>query len=368
MQGGKMEKIHFKYRNNKLLRHPLYRSFHQTLSFFFSHLPQISVLFAAIGFINIWIYLSRIEQLNLLPSFLASPATLLAIFASMSLIIILWGLMLLMPTILFLFSAVINSKKKTEKAIAHAIVISVTLAVLGTTDTTIATGSLIFIITFYLCYFLWQYIQNKNLKTLWGFFKGLYLNIPTLIIITFIYDKAELVHIGRFGKIYILIIYLFLIYMPLIICKNIISKKKLPKKDLLVVGFLIVALVTIYFTAMSTPGLFIKLNNYTISLAGLRSEQKIWHKVKRQSFPSSWLEANWQDLKESGEEAWIQGYPVIQNNNILFLCPEAVHNQMNQYILSRLNLFIQEKSGSMDTRSCILLEKNSESSVKAINE
>ncbi|ECC9552440.1 Uncharacterised protein [Salmonella enterica subsp. salamae] len=360
-----MRAINFKYKTNKNgITTPFYNSLIRTLTFIFSHLPQISVVFAVIGFINIWIYLYRIEQLNLLTSFLSSPSTLLAIFASLSLIVTLWGLMLLLPTILFSSLLTTMPKSNSKSIILHAIVISIILSILGTTEESIANGLLTYIVTFYICYFLWLYIQNKNIKSLGAFFIGLFLNIPTLIIIILIYNKAALANIERAAKVIILLIYLIMIYMPLIISNDILTKKEKTRKNNLLKIFITISLVIVYFTATITPGLIIKLNNYAISFAGLRSDDKFWYKINTENFPSGWLEYNWGVSSINQKEVWIQGYPIIQNNNITFVCSEKTHSLMDKYISARLNLFVQKKNGSMDTKSCILIEKNTDSSVK----
>ncbi|WP_410676467.1 hypothetical protein [Citrobacter braakii] len=328
------------------------------------HLPHLSLLSAVIGFINIWIYLSRIGKLNLLPSFLASPSTLLAIFASMCLILILFLLFILMPTIIFYWLCAISKDKDSKITIYQTITIGLLLSIIGSTDVLYTTGFFIFITAFYICYFLYTALHNKLKINIFALIKGFIINIPTFIIISIIYNNTALSGIDRLAKILILFVYLIIIYMPLIACDGILNKQKGRKKESAARIITTIIIISIYFISVMTPGILIKLNNYTISFSGLRSDIMFWYKINKNNFPSEWLKNNWGIKETSQNEIWIQGYPVVQNNNFTFVCPERTHKLMNEYVNTRLNSFVKEKSGSMDTGNCILIQNNLETSMK----
>lgn len=359
----RMEKLKYKkhiYRK----KNTVYNLLKRVLRLLFSNLPQLSLLSAAIGFINIWIYLSRIDKLNLLTSFLASPATLLAIFASMMLIIILSMLLLLMPTFIFSWISLFDSNCNSRSIIVHSVVISIILSIIGTTDTTYVTGFLIFIIAFYLCYFNWERLQHRCKTSFIAFLKGLFINISTLIIMSAIYNNAALSGVARFYKIIILLSYLIIIYIPLIACNDILINKKKTKKNNPIQIIAITILMAMYFIGTITPGLLTKLNNYTLAFTGLRSDTMTWYKVNTKNFPSGWLDRNWNIKPGVQDDVWIQAYPIIQNNNIAFICSEQTYKQMNEYVNTRLNAFVEKQSGSMDTSHCILIQNNMDVSVK----
>ncbi|EOZ2166171.1 hypothetical protein ACQQKR_002300 [Klebsiella quasipneumoniae] len=352
----------FKYRKNTMTE-TLYKLTKRKIYFIFNNLTKISALLIAIGFINLWAYLYRIEQLDLLTLFLSSPSTLLAIFASLALIIIAWISLLLLPTIVYSSLVTIIPKNNAKRVISHSIAISIILSVLGTSDMSTAIGLLIFTITWYICYFTWLYIKNRNMNFLGTFFISVYLNIFIIIIIRLVYNLAALSDIHKLGKITILLFYIAAIYYPLII-RNIPSAKWKTKKKKLITQSSILLLIILYPTIVITPGLMSKLNNYTIYLAGLRSDEKSWYKLTISNYPSGWLEHNWEIKSSKQKEIWVQGYPTIQNSIIKLICPEKVHYQMNIYLSTRLNIFAKEREGSMDTKSCILIKNNTTPSVK----
>lgn len=179
-----------------------------------------------------------------------------------------------------------------------------------------------------------------------------------------IYNNTALSGVARLYKIIILLSYLFIIYTPLIVFNDIFINKKNTKKHNAIQAIAIIIFVNIYLIGIMTPGLLAKLNNYTLAFAGLRSDAMFWYNVNTKKIPSGWLEQNWNIKPSAQDDVWIQGYPIIQNNNIAFVCSEQTYKEMSEYVNTRLNSFVEKQSGSMDTSHCILIQNNMDVSVK----
>ena len=339
-----------------------------TLKKIISNLTQISIICAVIGFINVWWYLGRIDQLNLLTSVISAPSTLLVIFASMSSIVLLWLFLYITPTIIFTWSVAFNKEiTNINSMLGYSALLSIVLAVFGAYPENVAYGVFTFCGMFYLCYFFYFLISgNRNkvkhiaLSSLIAFI----VNISLLIILSIIYKQTSLASMERPVRVFILLVNLISVYVPLGFTSFSIAKNKKFSIKWIVIIAAVTTLSVGYFTLMTTGGLLYKLNDNTMKNVGLRSDQPRWFKVDTKRFPENWLEANWDTQSTSATEIWLKGYPLFQNNNILLMCPEQTMNAMNQYTLSRLTFSNNLPRGSMDSSRCILLENRPENSIR----
>lgn len=334
-----------------------------------SNLTQVTIIFIVIGFINIWFYLYRIEQLNLLTVVISTPSTLLAIFASMSLIILLWVFLYITPTMIFLWLSTIY-KKNTNEIIFHTFLISLFLAIFGAYPANVVIAIFIYIAMFYVCYLLYHFntnIEFKNKKPITNLLLAIFINLPLIIVLAIIYNKASLYNIDRSSRVFVLILNLAPIYAPLLYADYVIKKRKnISIREILISSVLTTATIG-YIFMMSTSGMFLKLNDTTMSFSGLRSNELYWVKVNKKKFPKGWLEENW-DIKENlHSEIWLQGFPLFYNNNTALICPQSTMDAMMLYSNSRLTAFSNSPKGSMNSSKCILIENPTTKLIKKEN-
>ena len=324
-----------------------------------ANLTQLSIAFAVIGFINIWIYLYRINQLNLLTSVISAPSTLLVIFASMSMILILWLILYIIPTIIFTWCASVNDlTDNSHFIVAHSTFISLYLAIFGAYPSETALSVLIFCSVVYISYFIYRHFTASAKNSIIHFIVAFATNVPLIFVLSVIYNKVALSDIPRIYRVCILGLNLIPVYVPLFYAAIILKKNKIIRiKEI----FLITALTTgavAYITLMAMGGLLYKLNDNTMSYVGLRSDEPQWFKVNKEQFPQGWLNTNWQEKNSAGSEVWLKGYPIFQNNTIALICPESTYKAMESYTLSKMTFFSSLPRGSMDSSQCIVIENS----------
>lgn len=351
----------FKYRNSNHKRNP----FKTLLAKLIAHLTQLSVAFAVLGFINVWFYFYRIDQLNLLTNVISTPSTLLATFASMSLITALWTVLYILPTGMYTWLISSYNKKEDSKSIlAHAFIISVILAISGACPINISkyiiTGSAVL----YLIFFSYRCYTAAAKPFLQNFAIAFAVNIPLIIILGIIYKIISLSQIEREIRVLTLILNLVPIYVTMGASAHFFAKRKTISIKEIILMVAIATVTIAYITLMSAPGLIFKLNDNTMAYVGLRSDQRQWFKVSEQQFPQGWLEANWNVNSISNKEIWLQGYPLFQSNTMLLMCPESTINAMSQYTLARLTFSNSLLRGSMDSSRCILMDNAPGKSVR----
>lgn len=325
--------------------------------FLSSNLTQIGIGFTIIGFVNIWIYLSRIDQLNLLSSLLSTPTTLLTVFASMSFILLLWILMVTFPTWIYLWMVNFDKSQSDAESIAkHSLIISIPLAIFGAYSTDTAISAAIFVMMFYACYFCYRWTTRNLNKSLTIFIKGITINMIVIIIFGFIYNKASLSIVARPVRVAILLSYLIIIYIPIFLAlQNIRNKKTNQIKSIFIILTTTIILMT-YISTNLTNGLVMKMNDYTMTIAGLRSDDLHWFNVKYKDYPPGWLHEHWNVTDEGDLEVWLQGFILIQSNTIVLICPQPTLKSMREYTSAHLTFHNDLPPGSMSSSSCILKE------------
>ncbi len=343
-------------RNNKYKEHFDLKAIPQKI---LANLTQLSITFAVIGFINIWVYLYRINQLNLLVSIISAPSTLLVVFASMIMIILLWLVLYISPTLIFTWCTSVNGLTDNSYSIIfHSIFISLYLAVFSAYPTDTALSAFIFCSVIYICYFIYRHFTTSAKDSIIHFAVAFATNIPLIIILSTIYNKAALSDIPRIYRICILSVNLIPVYVPLFHTSNILKKnKKIRFKDIVLITVLTTGAVA-YITSMTMGGLLYKLNNNTMSYVGLRSDEPQWFKINKEQFPQGWLNTNWQDKNHTDSEVWLKGYPLFQNNSIALMCPESTYKAMEIYTRSKMTFFKGITHGSMDSSQCIVIENS----------
>lgn len=347
--------MHKSIQNN--LIHPLNLSLRTTVKY----LPQISAFCAIIGFVNIWIYLGRIDQLPLLPSVLASPSTLLAIFASMSLIITLWSILIIFPAaVLAWYVKNIGGDKRINHFITHSLILSIIIAVAGVNDSSLTPPIATYYAMIYACHICIKQCKNKTKESIQNILGALFFNIPLFMIFLFIYNKSSLSEVDRTVRLITLLSYLFAIYTPILsISIHFKNKKIIDIKSIIAVllsTFIILFPITYYFN----KGLLFKFNDYTMVLSGLRSTELQSFKVDSASFPTGWLDSNWGVGSTNDSQLWLKGYPLFQNNEIILTCPEETMREMNKYIVANSTLHNNLHKGSMSSMRCIFIRKKEE--------
>lgn len=349
-------KVNFKYKQTSTSGALLSKKFPLS-QFFSSNLTQLSIGFTIIGFVNVWIYLSRIDQLNLLSSLLSTPTTLLAVFASMSFILLSWGLMITFPTCIYLWMVYQDKSQSDAKSIAfHSLIISIPLAILGAYSVDTAISAATFVMMFYTCYFCYRWTTQNLNKSLINFIKGITINLVILVIFGFIYNKFSLSIVSRPVRIATLLSYLVIIYIPIFLALNNIRKnKKNQIKNVFII--LITTILSMAYMATSlTNGLVMKMNDHTMTIAGLRSDDMHWFNVKSKDYPPGWLHQHWNITENNEPEVWLQGFMLVQSNTIVLICPQSTLNSMREYTLAHLTFHNDLPPGSMNSSSCILKE------------
>lgn len=348
-----MERIHFRFKkaNANSIR---YRKF----KFIITDLAQLSILFAVIGFFNIWLYLSRINKLSLLTAVLSTPSTLLAVFASICLILIKWGVLLSIPSIIMTWSTKINKiERSVKRLLYHSLCLSIALAILGCFPAENAIPMIIYYIMFYCCYIVYLHTVPKENNSFAILLTALLINIGIIFIFSVLYNSLSLHQYSRPERVFALLIGMLIIYMPIfIIAWHITNKKKIKLKEVIVIAVLSVC-VLVYLIAIFASGIFIKLNDYSMNYAGLRGNSYHWIKINPDDFPDNWLN-NYKGVKQTTKNGsvWIEGLSLFQNKDYAFVCSQETIEEMNKYTRSRMILFFDNPAGSMDTNSCILTE------------
>ncbi|WP_410760020.1 hypothetical protein [Citrobacter youngae] len=98
-------------------------------------------------------------------------------------------------------------------------------------------------------------------------------------------------------RIFTLLIGLIVVYTPIGTVVWYITKgKKIKIKEIVMIALFSVS-VLVYSTTMFASGIFIKLNDYSMSYAGLRDNNYHWIKINPGDFPDSWLD-NYKGIKK----------------------------------------------------------------------
>lgn len=356
-----MERIHFRFRKTKK-----YSITRPQFKFFITDLMQLSMLFAVIGFFSIWIYLSRINQLSLLTSALSTPSTLLAVFASICLILTKWGILLSIPSIIFTWSTKANKIDYLVKRLFfHSLFSSIILAVLSCVPGDIAIPLTIYCIMLYCCYIIYLKTIPTEKNSLTIFCTALLINFIMIFIFSILYNNMSLQQYERPERIFTLLIGLIVVYTPIGTVVWYITKgKKIKIKEIVMIALFSVS-VLVYSTTMFASGIFIKLNDYSMSYAGLRDNNYHWIKINPGDFPDSWLD-NYKGIKKttSNGQIWLQGYSLFQNKDYAFICSQETMSEIKKYTRSRMIPFFDTPIGSMDTTSCILTENKPENHIQ----
>lgn len=348
-----MERVHFRFRRTNINSKS-----RRKYKFIITDLAQLSILFAVIGFLNVWLYLSRINQLSLLTAVLSTPSTLLAVFASICLILIKWGVILSIPSLIMTWSAKINKiEHSIKRLIYHSVSLSIVLAVLSCFPSEVAIPLIIYYLMFYCCYMAYLHTIPKQKNSFTILFTALLINLFIILIFSLLYNNLALQQYSRPERVFVLLVGMIVIYTPLSIMVWYISKgKKIKVKEVVAIASLSIC-VFVYIITMFASGIFIKLNDFSMNYAGLRGDTYHWIKINPDDFPENWLD-NYKGVKQVTKNGsiWIEGLSLFQNKDYAFVCSQEIIEEINKYTRSRMIPFFDNPTGSMDTDSCILTE------------
>lgn len=306
------------------------------------NLAKISLFAVLTGCLNLWLYLYRIDHLPLLPSMLTTPSTLLSISFALIIIIFSFFIMLLLPTLFYSFSTLFLANKEADAAvIKHSFLISVFLAVTGVFDTQIALGLFIYILSGYILFFAWHFLQGEWKKQMKLYLRCIIINLAFIIVIPFIYNSADLSGIDRFYRFVVIFMYLVICYILIAATYDLLKRKRSFFSKQNIFSWLLAFVTIIYLTMSIAPGFVTRANDYAMTLAGLKSEQKSLFKVTPADYPDNWLKDRWVIKYTQAGSNWIEGYAIFQNSNVKVICPTAVYQQIKQRMIKETTIFSQ---------------------------
>ncbi|MEM6052274.1 hypothetical protein AAH450_17065 [Erwinia sp. P7711] len=367
MNKNKIEKI----RMNKSKK-PQHLNIYDIGVWLTQNLAKISLFSVLMGFLNLWFYLYRIDHLPLLPSMLTTPSTLLSI--SFALIIIIFGffITLLLPTLSYSFSTLFLAKKETDTAvIRHSFFISLFLAITGVFDSETALGLFIYIISGYIIFFAIQFFYCEWRETMKIYSRCIIINFAFMIVLFFIYNRAGLSGIDRFYRFVVIFLYLISCYILMAATYDFLKSKRpfFSKKNIL--PYLLAFIIIMYLTMSIAPGFITRANDYAMTLAGLKSEQKSIFKVNPADYPDNWLKERWLIKYTNAGSVWVEGYAIFQNSNVKVICPTTDYQQIKKRMIEETTIFSKTSTlrhPSGNTFNCIDIENKPNTTLSFLGE